>query len=68
MYLYRAVDTEGNTIDFYLSKSRDEQATKRFFKKGLFFIHLTVNKSPAYPVAISRVERKNRYPEDIQLR
>ncbi|WP_142936357.1 DDE-type integrase/transposase/recombinase, partial [Bacillus sp. SRB_8] len=26
MYLYRAVDSEGNTIDFYLSKSRDKQA------------------------------------------
>ncbi|MFE4047679.1 IS6 family transposase [Priestia sp. YIM B13490] len=24
MYLYRAVDSEGNTIDFYLSKSRDK--------------------------------------------
>ncbi|PHA47145.1 IS6 family transposase, partial [Bacillus pseudomycoides] len=32
MYLYRAVDSEGNTIDFYLSKSRDKQAAKRFFK------------------------------------
>ncbi len=25
-YLYRAVDSEGNTIDFYLSESRDKQA------------------------------------------
>ncbi len=33
MYLYRAVDSEGNTIDFYLSESRDKQATKHFFKK-----------------------------------
>ncbi|AZV43202.1 transposase [Peribacillus asahii] len=31
MYLYRAVDSEGNTIDFYLSKARNKQAAKRFF-------------------------------------
>ncbi|WP_374102948.1 DDE-type integrase/transposase/recombinase [Bacillus sp. ISL-77] len=24
MYLYRAVDSEGNTIDFYLSESKDK--------------------------------------------
>jgi transposase-like protein len=35
MYLYRAVDSEGNTIDFYLSESRDKQAARRFFKKAL---------------------------------
>ncbi len=35
MYLYRAVDSEGNTIDFDLSESRDKQAAKRFFKKAL---------------------------------
>ena len=28
MYLYRAVDSEGNTIDFYLSKTRDKQGCK----------------------------------------
>nr|WP_257790358.1 IS6 family transposase [Bacillus thuringiensis] len=26
MYLYRAVDSEGNTLDFYLSKKRDAKA------------------------------------------
>ena len=36
LYLYRAVDSEGNTIDFYLSESRDKQAAKRFFKKALW--------------------------------
>ena len=32
-YLYRAVDKEGNTIDFMLSKKRDKQAAKRFSKR-----------------------------------
>ncbi|WDM31520.1 DDE-type integrase/transposase/recombinase (plasmid) [Priestia megaterium] len=31
MYLYRAVDSKGHTIDFYLSESRDKQEAKRFF-------------------------------------
>lgn len=35
MYLYRAVNSKGNTIDFYLSKTRDKKASKRFFKKAL---------------------------------
>ncbi len=34
-YLYRAVDKEGNTIDFMLSKKRDKKAAKRFFKKAI---------------------------------
>jgi transposase-like protein len=39
MYLYRAVNSEGNTIDFYLNESRDKQA-KRFFKKALAASHV----------------------------
>ena len=52
MYLYRAVDSEGNTIDFYLSESRDKQAAKRFFEKALAAAHvckprvITVDKNP----------------------
>ena len=34
-YLYRAVDKEGNTIDFLLSKHRDQLAAARFLKKAL---------------------------------
>ncbi len=37
MYLYRAVDSEGNTIDFYLSKNRNTKSAKRFFKKPWLF-------------------------------
>ena len=32
-YLYRALDKEGNTIEFMLSAKRDIPAAKRFFKK-----------------------------------
>ncbi|PEA06960.1 IS6 family transposase [Bacillus cereus] len=74
MYLYRGVDSEGNTIDFYLSESRDKQAVKRFFKKALDASHIckprviTVDKNPAYPVAIQELKEEKRMPESIQIR
>ncbi len=34
-YLYRAVDSEGNTLEFLLSPTRDAEAAKRFFVKAL---------------------------------
>jgi IS6 family transposase len=35
MYLYRAVDSQGNTLEFLLSPTRDAEAAKRFFLKAL---------------------------------
>ena len=34
-YLYRAVDKEGNTVDFLLTAKRDKAAAKRFFDKAM---------------------------------
>jgi IS6 family transposase len=42
MYLYRAVGSRGQTIDFLLSAKRDTEAAKRFFRKALTQPH-TVN-------------------------
>ena len=42
MYLYRAVDSRGQTIDFLLAARRDTAAAKRFFRKALAQPH-TVN-------------------------
>lgn len=57
-YLYRAVDSRGQTIDFLLSAKRDTAAAKRFFRKALAQPHtvnprtITVDKNPAYPKAV----------------
>jgi transposase-like protein len=35
MYLYRAVDKSGKTVDFYLSRSRNVNAAKAFLRKAM---------------------------------
>ncbi|GHO68257.1 hypothetical protein KSC_071490 [Ktedonobacter sp. SOSP1-52] len=35
MYLYRAVDSQGNTLEFHLSVTRDAQAPRAFLQKPL---------------------------------
>ena len=62
-YLYRAVDSRGQTIDFLLSARRDAAAAKRFFRKALAQPHsgnprtITVDKNPAYPRATAEMKR-----------
>jgi transposase, IS6 family len=61
-YLYRAVDSRGQTIDFLLSAKRDAEAAKRFFRKALAQPHtvnprtITVDKNPAYPKAVAEMK------------
>lgn len=56
VYLYRAVDSNGKTIDFYLSEKRDATAALTFFRK-LSKVGdpraINVDKNAAYPPAFS---------------
>jgi transposase, IS6 family len=55
MSLYRTVDSQGNTLEFLVSATRDAQAVKRFFQKTLGTSQaashrvITVDKNAAYP-------------------
>ena len=60
-YLYRAVDSEGNTIDFMLSPNRDLTAAKHFLQLALWRTRevrprvITVDGHPAYVRAIAQL-------------
>lgn len=73
-YLYRAVDSTGNTVDFMLSEKRDRKAAKRFLKKALSSNHnqipkvIAVDKNPAYPPAVNELKNDKILPKNINLR
>ena len=62
--LYRAVDSLGNTIDFFLSSTRDAPAAKRFLQKALRTpCHprlrvINVDGNPSYPKVIVELQDK----------
>jgi transposase-like protein len=74
-YLYRAVDKEGNTIDFYLSPTRNASAAKRFLGKALASMKpwahpevINTDKAPAYGVAIEALKQEGKCPKDTRHR
>src|SRR6201987_4058315 len=60
-YLYRAVDSTGAAIDFWLSAERDAVAAKQFFRKALQAPGhprprvITVDGNPSYPKVIAEL-------------
>jgi len=62
-YLYRAVDSRSDTIDFLLSPKRDADAARRFFQKALQSQKhprprvSNMDRNPAYPSAIDELKR-----------
>jgi IS6 family transposase len=73
-YLYRAVDKEGQTIEFMFSAKRDVSAAKRLFKKMMRAEHrrlpfsISVDKNAAYPEAFSTSQAERIVPKDCKLR
>ena len=73
-YFYRAVDSNGDTIDFILSTKRDRKAAKRFFKKALGSNNnqmpriITVDKDASYPIAINELKNEKKLSKNIEIR
>lgn len=66
-YLYRAVDKFGNTIDFYLSPTRNAKAAKRLLGKALNGLKawerptvINTDKVPNYGIAISELKAEGK--------
>lgn len=74
MYLYRAVDSRGKTLEFHLSTTRDTQAAKHFLRKTLNASHtvtprvITVDKNAAYPKALTEMKAVSSLPASCELR
>ncbi len=71
MYLYRAVDSDGNTIEFMLTPRTNALSAKRFFRKALRARHtvlprvINVDKNPSYPKAVGKLKGKYLAPEAV---
>src|SRR5215468_7824807 len=73
-YLYRAVDSTGQTIDFLLTAKRDAAAAKRFLVKAIEGSGnamprvMNVDKNPAYPAAVEALKAEGALPRRVRLR
>jgi transposase-like protein len=74
VYLYRAVDSQGNTLDFLFSPTRDAKAAKQFFLQILAASHtseprvINVDKNAAYPKAFNELKVEGYLSENCELR
>ena len=73
-YLYRAIDKNGQTLDWMLSLHRNKKSAKRFFKKILSNQHtinprvINVDKSPTFPPALSELQDEMVFDIKTKLR
>ena len=69
-YLYRAVDCDGNTVDFLLSAKRDHAAARAFFDRAMD-LHgvpekITIDKSAANTAAIVSIQADSGLPIEMR--
>ena len=71
VYLYRAVDKRGDTIDFYLSPTRSTKAAKRFLGKALKGLKnwelphvINTDKAPTYAAALAALKKETKCPDE----
>jgi transposase-like protein len=73
-YLYRALDSTGQTIDFLLTAKRDTAAAKRFLRRAMVASGnpmprvMNVDKNPAYPAAVEALKAEGVIPARVALR
>ena len=74
-YLYRAVDSRGNTIDFHLSQTRNAKAAKRFLGKALRGCKswdkpdvINTDKAGCYSQAIRELKKEGKCPVETDHR
>jgi IS6 family transposase len=74
MYLYRAVDSSGMTLDFLLNETRSNRAAKRFFRKVLGRPNVSaprvinVDKNPSYIGAVRDLKHEHLLPAQCKRR
>lgn len=74
VYLYRAVDETGATVDFFVSEQRDIHAAKLFFRRALERAQhpapqeIRVDGNPTYPIAVRALQREERLPATTRWR
>jgi transposase-like protein len=71
-YLFRAVDKQGQLIDFMLADRRNTRAAYRFLRKTLTIMSdyppssITTDKLASYPKAIWRLRREGPLSKDVE--
>ncbi len=73
-YLYRAIDQDGATLDFWLTNRRNTEAAKRFLKSALKRSRdwpprtINTDKNTAYSGAIAALKKEGMIPTDLEHR
>ena len=76
VFLYRAIDKQGNTIDFYLSRTQRKAAAKRFLHKAIrarkydddALYAINTDQHAAYVGAIAELKAEGKLHKDVEHR